>query len=106
MRIPTFTLIAGTLIAGLGLAFAGYASADDDQERALGALRAGEIVPLRDILSQAERDFDGEMIEVELEREDGRWIYEIKLLAPGGRVMELEYDARTKALLETEEEHD
>ena len=36
---------------------------------------------------------------VELEREGGRWVYELKLLQPGGRVLKLELDAATGAVL-------
>ena len=37
----------------------------------------------------------GEVLEVELEEEHGRLVYEIKLLRPGGRLAELLYDAAT-----------
>ena len=39
------------------------------------------------------------VIQIELDREDGRWLYELKLLPPSGRVFELEVDATTAALL-------
>jgi uncharacterized membrane protein YkoI len=39
------------------------------------------------------------VIEVDLDREDGRWVYELKLLPPSGRVFELEVDAATAAVL-------
>ncbi|MEO5338380.1 MAG: PepSY domain-containing protein [Magnetospirillum sp. WYHS-4] len=77
--------------------------ADDDQEQALRALQAGEIVPLREILDLAAQDFKGEMVEVELERDGGRWVYEVKLLCPGGRLVKAEYDARTKELLKAKD---
>jgi uncharacterized membrane protein YkoI len=35
------------------------------------------------------------VLEVELEEERGRLVYEIKLLRPGGRLVELYYDAAT-----------
>ena len=38
-------------------------------------------------------------LELELEREDRRWIYEVKLLQPGGRIVALEVDARSAELL-------
>lgn len=80
---------------------AGLRADDEDQERARQALKAGEIVPLREILDAAAQDFDGEMIEVELERDHGRWVYEVKLICPGGRLVKAEYDARTKELLKS-----
>lgn len=54
--------------------------------------------PLRKVLEQVERDYPGEIIEVELEREDGAWVYEIKLIRKGGDVLELELDARDGSL--------
>lgn len=75
------------------------ASDSRDHDRARHALEAGEIMPLKAILERVERDTPGQVIEVELEREDGRWIYEIKLLATGGSIMELEVDARDGKVL-------
>ena len=70
-----------------------------DHDRARHALEAGAIMPLKTILELVERDTPGQVIEVELERESGRWIYEIKLLAAGGSIVELEIDARDGAVL-------
>jgi uncharacterized membrane protein YkoI len=70
-----------------------------DHDRARQALEAGEIMPLRTIVERVERDTPGQVIEVELERESGRWIYEIKLLAAGGSIVELEIDARDGSVL-------
>jgi len=39
------------------------------------------------------------VLELELERKDGRWLYEIKLLRPGGSLLKLEVDARTGEVL-------
>lgn len=75
---------------------------EDDHDRARRALEAGEVLPLRAILDAVERNFVGEVIEVELEREHGAWIYEIKMLAPGGSFLELELDARTARILKAE----
>ena len=70
-----------------------------DHDRARQALEAGEIMPLKAILERVERDTPGQVIEVELEREGGRWIDEIKLLATGGSIVELEIDARDGTVL-------
>lgn len=77
------------------------ARADDrrDHERARAALAAGEIRPLAELLAEVERRYVGRVIETELEREGGRWVYEFKLLPPSGRVVELRLDAATGALL-------
>ncbi|MFN8994621.1 MAG: PepSY domain-containing protein, partial [Pseudomonadota bacterium] len=51
------------------------------------------------LLERLEREHPGQVLEVELEQEDGRWIYEIKLLQPGGRLVKLELDAASGAIL-------
>jgi len=86
---------------------AGPALADDDgQDRARRALQAGEILPLSDILAAAEAARTGRVIELELERDDGRWIYELELVTPEGRLYEMEIDAATATVLELEREED
>ena len=77
---------------------ASWADGSSDHERARRALEAGEVMPLRAVLAHLEQDYPGEVIEVELEREDGAWVYEIKLIRTGGDVLELELDARDGAL--------
>ena len=75
-----------------------------DQERALRALKAGEVLPLRTMLDEVESRFMGDILEVELddEKEDGRrfWIYKIKLISPDGDVIKLRLDAKTKEILQ------
>jgi uncharacterized membrane protein YkoI len=91
-------LSAALLLALLG-AGAGQAGDGHDHDRARRALESGEILPLRTIMERVERDYPGQIMEVELEREDARWIYEIKLLRTGGALVEIEIDARDGALL-------
>ncbi len=79
----------------------GPAQADGraDHERARAALQAGQILPLRSVLERLERSHPGQVLEVELEKEDGLWIYEIKLLQADGQLLKLKLDARNAALL-------
>lgn len=70
-----------------------------DHDRARQALEAGEVLPLRTILERVERDHPGQVMEVELERQDGRWIYEIKLLRTGGALVKLIVDGRDGRVL-------
>jgi uncharacterized membrane protein YkoI len=62
-------------------------------------VRAGEVLPLAELLRRLQPAWPGDVLELELEREDGRWVYEIKLLQPGGQVVKLDVDARTAAVL-------
>jgi uncharacterized membrane protein YkoI len=89
-------LSAALLLALLG-AGASQAADEHDHDRARRALESGEIVPLRTILERVERDYPGQIMEVELEREDARWLYEIKVLRTGGSLVKLTFDARDGA---------
>lgn len=73
-----------------------------DQERALAARGRGETLPLAQILAAVERELLGRLIEIELDDDDGRIVYEMALLLPDGRVIELKVDARTGAWLSLE----
>lgn len=77
------------------------AHADDprDHDRARQALVAGEILPLNTVLGLVARDTPGRVMDVELERERGRWVYEIKLLRAGGSLVKLKVDARDGTII-------
>ena len=93
-------------LVGLVLALALPARADDDHDRARDALAAGEILSLGVILDQIADVAPGVPIEIELERDDGLWVYSLEIRAPNGRLVEVEVDATTGAILEIEEEDD
>lgn len=99
----TGTLSLWTWIAALwvGALLPCPASADGlrDHERARAALQAGEILSLQKVLERVQRNHPGDMLEVELEREGGRWVYELKLLQRGGALVRLEVDATTAEVL-------
>jgi uncharacterized membrane protein YkoI len=77
---------------------------EEDHEIARSAVERGELLPLTKILAAAEREYPGRVLEVELEREDGRYLYEIEVLTKNGRVVELTYDGRTGELLEVDDD--
>lgn len=79
------------------------ARAASDHDRARAALQAGKVLPLKTLLERLEREYPGRVMEVELEEEDGRWIYEIKLLQDGGRLVKVELDAASGAVLRRKE---
>lgn len=88
------------LLLALALAAAPLSAAD--QERARVARERGGALPLATLLPAIERDLGGRMIEVELDDDGGRLVYEIELLLADGRVIELEVDARTGHWLKIE----
>jgi len=62
----------------------------------------GEIVPLESILEQYPAQTHGRLLDLEVETEHGRIIYELEFLDPQGRVREYEIDARDGRLLKQE----
>lgn len=91
--------LAAALLIGVALGMAPARADDDDHERARRAVESGQILPLRDVLARLERSYPGRVLEVELERDDGLWLYEIKLLQADGRLLKLKLDAKTAAVL-------
>jgi len=67
----------------------------EDFERARQLVSEGKIVPLDTILKRTEIKSGWRLLEVEFERDDGQWIYELEVLKKDGDVIELEYDAET-----------
>ncbi|CAM4347950.1 PepSY domain-containing protein [Comamonas aquatilis] len=72
---------------------------DNDHEMARQALRQGQVLPLRTVLDRVEQQYQGQVIKVEFERDDGRFVYEIRLLQSDGKVVKLEIDAGDGSLI-------
>lgn len=73
----------------------------DDARR---ALESGLVRPLEDILAEMRKSFPGEVIEIEFEQDNGRYIYEIEMIRPDGRVIEVTMDAKTMAVIKVEDD--
>ena len=76
------------------------ASDEDDAQQARRLVESGRILPLQTIIEGVLKRFQGRILEVGLEMEDGHPIYEVELLEPSGRVRELHVDAETGRPLE------
>lgn len=75
-----------------------------DYEIARDAVARGEILPLAQVLQQVQRIYPGRVIDVELDDDDGLLIYEIEMITPDGRYVEIEVDAATGSVLDYEED--
>jgi uncharacterized membrane protein YkoI len=75
------------------------ASEKPDHERARAAVEAGEVMPLPALLEKLQRSHPGRVLELELEQEDGTWIYEVRLLQADGQLLKIKLDARTALVL-------
>jgi uncharacterized membrane protein YkoI len=91
------------LLAALAASPVLTTASGSDQDRARAALQAGEVLSLRTILERIERDHPGQVIEAELERKGGRWIYELKLVQTGRQLIKLEIDASSGEVLRRDE---
>jgi len=80
------------------------AQADDDYLEAKRLRERGEIKSLEEILKNVRRAYPGRILEVELEDEKGRIIYELEILGHDRIVREIHIDARSGELLSVEED--
>lgn len=114
-RARSTALRGGALALLLAGAPGGPAGADDDghrhghdhghdHDRARAALAGGAIRPLHEVLAAVAAAAPGDVVAVELEQEDGRWLYEVKVIAADGRLRKLYVDAGTARLLHPGEE--
>lgn len=81
------------------------ACAERDHDRARLAVERGEALPLVDILERIGSDLGGEVVGVSFERKRDRWIYEFKVVRPGGSLVEIYVDAASAEILKLEERH-
>jgi uncharacterized membrane protein YkoI len=71
-----------------------------NHDRARDAVGSGDVLPLGRIMQRVNRRYPGRLLDVDLARNNwGRWIYRLKLLAPGDRVRRLVVDAQTGRVL-------
>ncbi len=73
-----------------------------DHEGARSAFQRGEIRSLGEILMGLRSELGGEVIEVELKREAGTYVYELKILTSSGRLSEVKVDAATGKVIKRE----
>jgi uncharacterized membrane protein YkoI len=95
------------IFLGFFLCVASLAGNADEvnQDEVLELRRSGQVMPLQDILGAIARLYPGsQVLEVELESQQGKYRYEIEILTVADSVRELEIDAHTGAILEDEPE--
>ncbi len=78
--------------------------ADNDHDLARELKQAGDILPLEQVLEKVQQLHPGHVLEVELEKEEQRYIYEIETVDKKGSVWEMQFDAKTGELLNSKKE--
>ena len=108
MKIPAFCL--ALIAAAAMLLAASAASADergnDGHDQALELLEHGEIHSLREILASIARQFDGEVVGVELIQVNERWVYRLQIVDRQGHRTFVDVDANAGVDLEGREDDD
>jgi len=102
-RTKYINLVSGAALLALaaGLAIvAPLASRADERERdaVREAVQRGEIRSLSDILAAIRGKLPGEVAGTEIERKDGRWVYEFRVVDDKGRLFEVYVDAQTSKI--------
>ncbi|MES9868640.1 MAG: PepSY domain-containing protein [Sedimenticola sp.] len=98
MRIAILSIILISVAVLSGAVLGGDDYYDHMQIRQL--VEEGKLIPLEEILQKVGSGERVNILEVEIEREDGRYIYEIEMLGKDGRVWEMEIDAVTGETVE------
>lgn len=91
---------AAAALAGTALVTLPASASDRVRQQEVRQLReSGKILSIEDILGRARAAQPGQVVEVELEREGGRYVYEVKVIDDADKVHKLELDAGSGELL-------
>ncbi len=90
-------------LIGVLLAVALSAPRADEADEVRQAVQRGEIRSLADILSAIRGKLPGDVAGVKVERKDGRWLYEFRVVDDKGRLFEVYVDAKTATIERTKE---
>ncbi|MBN8441809.1 MAG: PepSY domain-containing protein [Thauera sp.] len=101
LRFAGLSASAFALAIATGALFSAPATADDrprtDEVRKLR--ESGKILPMEEILNRSRAAQPGQVVEIELEHDSGRYTYEVKLIDSADKVHKLELDAATGEIL-------
>ena len=93
-------LIVTLLISGVLLTWGLAQSSESTHGQAEGQLTAK--LSMEEAITKAKTKFPGQVLETELENEDGQTVYEIEIAGTNGVVTEVKVDAQTGELLSSE----
>ena len=80
----------------------GLTDGEPDADTARQGVEAGTILPLEELLARHRQRIPGRLLDLELEREHGRLVYELEVVDDQGRVHEIYLDARSGEWLDRE----
>lgn len=111
---PRSRLLLTSLVAVFALLMPLSAAGDTDddtddssqQDLARDAVRKGLVRPLEEVLALVRKTVKGDIVEIEFDTDDGRFVYEIEYVDPSGHLMEIKVDAKSLAVISIGEEED
>jgi uncharacterized membrane protein YkoI len=72
-----------------------------DQSEAGDARRAGQILPMWEVIHRLGPELRGQVVATDITRRSGRWLYEFQVLRADGRLVRVWADATTGAFVGT-----
>lgn len=100
-RIVVISVCAGFLLSFL-LLVNQSSQAEESLAKARALSESGEILSLEKIIASAKSIKPGDFLEIELERKNGTYIYEVEMLDMNGQVWELKFNANSGELIKLE----
>ena len=76
---------------------------NNEREAVRAAVERGELKSLSNVLQAVRPKLPGEVVGIEIEREQGLWIYEFRVADDKGRLFNVYVDAATARILKTTE---
>ena len=93
------------LVAGMTNSPLLYADDTDDLSvQALQWVKDGTVIPFKTLMQRYEKRLNGRLLDLEVERENGRIIYELEIMRSDSVVYEIKIDAQSGEWLEEEVE--
>lgn len=77
----------------------------DMLEDVFGITDAHGLVPINTVIDAAREVVPGMVVEAELEKEHGRWVYEVEVITPEHKKVDLIFDAHTGAIISVGKKH-
>jgi len=97
MICKRLTMMGVMMAAVLSIAAPATCAADHDAAR--DAVRAGESMPLADIVARVGEQYPGRLLDAELVRRGNGPVYLLRWLTPEGQVLKMRVNARTGTVL-------
>jgi uncharacterized membrane protein YkoI len=88
----------------LSLTLAPINATAKDLDRLRDAVKRGDVLPLSVLQEKLRISYPGDIVKVELDEDDGRFIYEFKVLQANGRLYEIEMNAKDGTILDVDDD--